>query len=213
MAERLSLVQRMEQARERTVAARAFRDIAAGSAAVAAPAPAEPGWLPAALPGQHLALMPGQMHFGAEVASLSTLLGSCVALTLWHPQRRLGGMCHFLLPSRQRRSDEAPDGRYGDEAVDAMVRLLRQAGTEPAAYECHLYGGADTLGGHNGSKFNIGERNIEKGWQLVDHHGFQLVGVDVGEDVPRSVRLTLASGEVQMRRCSGSAAAVQGSAP
>jgi hypothetical protein len=56
--------------------------------------------------------------------TLRTLLGSCVAITLWHPTRRIGGMCHFLLPERKRRTNEPPDGRYGDEAVAEMVKVL-----------------------------------------------------------------------------------------
>jgi chemotaxis protein CheD len=54
----------------------------------------------------------------------------------------------------------------------------------------HLYGGADTMSGSARLKFNIGERNIEQGWSLIDHYGFQLDGVDVGEDMPRMVALT-----------------------
>jgi chemotaxis protein CheD len=32
--------------------------------------------------------------------SIRTVLGSCVSITLWHPVKRVGGMCHFLLPTR-----------------------------------------------------------------------------------------------------------------
>jgi chemotaxis protein CheD len=155
--------------------------------------------------GEHIVLMPGQMHMGHQVASLRTLLGSCVAITLWHPARRIGGMCHFLLPSRPHRASDVPDGRYGDEAVDAMVQMLRRLGTQPADYVAHLYGGADTMASSGGVRLNIGERNIEQGWKLIDLHGFTLDGVDVGEDIPRVVTLTLATGQVLMKRGSGHA--------
>ncbi|GCL63645.1 chemotaxis protein CheD [Pseudaquabacterium pictum] len=177
-----------------------------------APAPAPPPvavtdghWQVRGTPGQNLVLMPGQMHLGQQVASLRTLLGSCVAITLWHPVRRIGGMCHFLLPQRQRRNGEPPDGRYGDEAVAEMVRALGALGTQPQEYVAHLYGGADTMSGVSAARFNIGERNIEQGWSLIDRYGFQLDGVDVGEDIPRTVSLTLATGVVTMRRGTGQA--------
>jgi chemotaxis protein CheD len=243
--DKLTLTERMEQARARTVAARhapqpappgghkaaaehrppghghaghhghghhghkaahgsAPRSAPAGSSAAVANA-----WQVQARPGDHLVLMPGQMHFGPHAASLRTLLGSCVAVTLWHPQKRIGGMCHFLLPSRPRRPDEAADGRYGDEAIDAMVAQLRLARTEPAEYHAHLYGGADTMPEGTNLKFNVGERNIEQGWGLIDRWGFQLQGVDVGEDVPRTVTLTLATGDVEMRRGIGKAPPLQ----
>jgi chemotaxis protein CheD len=145
------------------------------------------------------------MYFGAEASTIRTLLGSCVAITLWHPQKHIGGMCHFLLPTRTRKPDDSPDGRYGDEALQAMAELLARARTDPKDYHAHLYGGADTMPEGTNLKFSVGERNIEQGWSLIDRLGFQLQGVDVGEDVPRTVTLTLATGEVEMRRGMGKA--------
>ncbi|MBI5256284.1 MAG: chemotaxis protein CheD [Burkholderiales bacterium] len=151
-------------------------------------------------PGENLMLLPGQLHFGRHVAALRTLLGSCVAITLWHPQKRIGGMCHYLLPSRRRTPDQVLEGRFGDEAMELMVAALRRTGTQPQEYEAHLYGGADTMPDNAGAKFNIGERNIEAGWAMIDQYGFALQGVDVGDNVPRTVTLRLATGEVEMRR-------------
>jgi chemotaxis protein CheD len=145
------------------------------------------------------------MYFGGRAASIRTLLGSCLSITLWHPQKKVGGMCHFLLPSRQRKASDSLDGRYGDEAMEAMVEMLSLTGTKPPEYSAHLYGGADTMPEGGGLRFNVGERNIEQGWKLVDQYGFQLEGIDVGEDVPRTVTLTLASGEVDMKRGTGRA--------
>jgi chemotaxis protein CheD len=222
-----TLAERMQQAQQRTREARLARQ--GGAMTLPAPlqtTPEEPapaagriqglgprsrvqGWVEG-IADEQLALMPGEMHFGAQVASLRTLLGSCVAVTLWHPARRIGGMCHYLLPTRpQRTAVDAPDGRYGDEALDALVTQLRRAGTEPAEYQAHLYGGADTMPEGSPLRFNVGERNIEQGWSLLDRWGFQLQGVDVGEDVPRSVSLTLATGEVEMRRGNGRAPPLQ----
>lgn len=157
---------------------------------------APPG--PAAAPAL-INLLPGQWHFGAQ-GLLKTLLGSCVAITLWHPTRRVGGMCHFLLPSRTRRGSEPLDGRYGDEALELMVQKLRAMGTQPSDFHAHLYGGADTLPEGMNTKFNVGVRNIEQGWQMLDQYGFQLQGIDVGDDVPRTVTLKLPEGEVTMTR-------------
>jgi len=183
--------------------------ISAGTGPGAAPRPAtrspvraEPtiaGWR-SAQPGQALMLMPGELHFGGEVQSLKTLLGSCVALTLWHPKRRIGGMCHFLLPSRQRPPGAGTDGRFGEEAVAELVAQLERRGSRPQEFVAHLYGGADTMADEVGVKLNVGERNIERGWALVDQYGFTLDGVDVGDNVPRTVSLGLASGTVECRR-------------
>ncbi len=150
--------------------------------------------------GQALNLLAGQLYLGERATVVRTLLGSCVGITLWHPRRRIGGMCHYLLPERGRSPAAALDGRFGDEALEILVALLLRMGTRPAEYEAHLYGGADAIPDAAMVKLNIGERNIEQGWALIDHYGFQLRDVDVGDRVPRTVQLDLRNGEVQMRR-------------
>ena len=148
---------------------------------------------------QLINLMPGQWHFG-QAAMLRTLLGSCVAITLWHPLKRYGGMCHFLLPSRLARGQTPLDGRYGDEAVELLLQSIQRTGTKPCDYIAHLYGGADTMPDATNIKFNVGQRNIEQGWTLIDQNGFQLQDVDVGDNVPRTVSIDLGIGRVEVKR-------------
>lgn len=163
-------------------------------------------------PPQEIMLMPGELFFGEGVRDLHTLLGSCVAVTWWHPKRRIGGMCHYLLPSRQRPPGQPRDGKYGDEAIGMMFDATRRAGTQPQDYEVHLYGGADTMPDLERSMRYVGERNIETGFNLLDEYGFSLTGVDVGESVPRTVRINLLTGEVRMKRGQPARCAVKGKA-
>lgn len=153
-------------------------------------------------PGPTISLLPGQLHFGKGVV-LKTLLGSCVALTLWHPRLRIGGMCHFMLPQRPRTGLRELDGRYGDEAVLTLVHCIELAGAKSTEFVCNLYGGADTMPDAAQFKFNIGERNIQAGWQLADAFGFQLAEVDVGDNVPRKVTLDLNTGSAVVTRGAG----------
>jgi chemotaxis protein CheD len=150
--------------------------------------------------GEKVFLLPGQWYFGATGATVKTLLGSCIAVTLWHPRRYVGGMCHFLLPTRPRPADGSLDGRFGEEALELLVREIKKTGTKTQDYEVSLYGGADTMPDEVKVKFNIGERNVEKAWELIDRHGFQLQCVDVGGNEPRNVTIDLTNGQVAMRR-------------
>ncbi len=146
-------------------------------------------------------LMPGELFFGKNVPCLRTLLGSCVAITLWNPRMGIGGMCHFLLPSRTRPHNAPRDGKYGDEAIDMLVGAIKHAGSQPRDYEAHLYGGADTMPDLERAMRYVGESNIEMGWKLINEHSFQLKGVDVGGSIPRLVRMNLTNGHVEMSRC------------
>jgi chemotaxis protein CheD len=150
--------------------------------------------------GEKVFLLPGQWYFGATGATVKTLLGSCIAITLWHPKRGLGGMCHFLLPTRPRAPQGVLDGRFGDEALMLLASEIKRSGTKTQDYEVHLYGGADTMPDQAKVKFNIGERNVEKAWELIDHYGFQLQCVDVGGSEPRNVTIDLTNGQVVLKR-------------
>ena len=39
-------------------------------------------------------LQPGDIHFGGADTRIRTVLGTCVAISLWHPVRQIGGMSH-----------------------------------------------------------------------------------------------------------------------
>lgn len=153
--------------------------------------------------GEKVFLLPGQWYFGHSGATVKTLLGSCIAVTLWHPRRQMGGMCHFLLPNRGRKPDGHLDGRFGDEALALLAREIKHSGTHTQDYEVHLYGGADTMPDDAKIKFNIGERNVEQAWALIDQYGFQLQCIDVGGNEPRNVTIDLVNGQVVMKRGGG----------
>jgi|SRR4051794_11918282 chemotaxis protein CheD len=155
-------------------------------------------------------LEPGQFHFSTAELRIGTLLGSCVAITMWHPNRRIGGMCHYLLPNRgtgvppsdlsQRSGREALDGRYGDEAVEMFMRVIEQAGTFPEDYQAKLFGGGDQFPGHEASRaIAVHSRNVDAGLQLLAGYGLSVTAKHVGGSGPRQVVLDLSSGHVWVR--------------
>ena len=79
-------------------------------------------------------LHPGEYVMAGALCRITTLLGSCVAITLWHPARRVGAMSHFLLASRGPRKRNQLDGRYGDEALALMLEQLTRLNVP--AHEC-----------------------------------------------------------------------------
>ena len=74
-------------------------------------------------------LNPGEFYFGDRDVRIRTILGSCVSITLWHPKLLIGGMCHYMLPSRQGRETKRADGKYADEALGLLFEEIRRGGT------------------------------------------------------------------------------------
>ncbi|MDO8775427.1 MAG: chemotaxis protein CheD, partial [Burkholderiaceae bacterium] len=76
-------------------------------------------------------LQPGEVYFGGRDTRIRTLLGSCVAITMWHPGMLAGGMCHYMLPGAPTGRRGALDGRYADEAMELMLCEICNAYTSP----------------------------------------------------------------------------------
>lgn len=141
-------------------------------------------------------LNPGDFYFGGGETRISTLLGSCVSITLWHPRRRIGGMCHYMLTERVRPLNSALDGRYGSEAFELFLQQVEAAGTRPSEYQAKLFGGGNMFSGRPSGRMEIGSRNVEFGRQLLASRHIALIAEHVGGSGRRKLHFDLWSGEV-----------------
>ena len=141
-------------------------------------------------------LHPGDFHFAQAPGHIGTLLGSCVAITVWHPRHHFGGMCHILLPGRQRPAGSPPDGRYADEAVERFALELHIRRVTPDECQIKLFGGGRMFSGKATAGMNIGQRNIEATRRALDAHGFRVMTEHVGGTARRRLFFNLASGHV-----------------
>lgn len=143
-------------------------------------------------------LNPGDFHFGAAPLQMATLLGSCVTVTLWHPRRHIGGMCHILLPSRGGCPTGATlDGHYADEAFALFDRALFKHATQPREYQAKLFGGGDMFPNAN-TRTNLGEQNIVMARELLKQRNIPLLAEHAGGSGHRKLVFDLDTGEVQL---------------
>jgi chemotaxis protein CheD len=129
-------------------------------------------------------------------------LGSCIGLTLYDPNLRVGAMAHIMLPESGGRTDRP--GKYADTAVPLLVKELITLGCKNRSIVAKIAGGA-CMFEYFGTGLNIGERNAEKVRILLKERHIQLAAEDVGGKVGRSVTfLPGDSGRVLIRRADGS---------
>ena len=147
-------------------------------------------------------LQPGEIHFGGANTRIRTVLGSCVALSVWHPVKRLGGLSHCLLPSSGRRgATEDFDGHYVDEAVPWLMREMARCGTRAEDYEIKLFGGGNMFRRTGAANYaDIGRKNVEMTDLLLKSLGLSTHVRDVGGEVSRSLIFEVATGDVWVRR-------------
>jgi chemotaxis protein CheD len=137
----------------------------------------------------------GQVFFGEGHQRVSTLLGSCVAITLWHPQRHLGGMCHFMLPHRPGGSLTQPDGRYANEAFALLERSIASYSTRITEYEAKLFGGG-TMFPDLDDPIRISYDNIIAARRLLRARSVPLKSEHVGGTGHRRLHFDTWTGEV-----------------
>lgn len=152
-------------------------------------------------------LQPGDLFVGDEGFRIRTILGSCVSITLWHPVKRMGGMSHFLLPTRGAPvSEDQLDGRYGDEALHLIMRDLRQAGISPLACQAKVFGGGNMFPGHmTASAGLVGQRNGEAARQMLRSAGIQIVSESLFGSGHRQIIFDVRNGHVWSRQVKPSA--------
>ena len=143
-------------------------------------------------------LHPGEFHFGLAPGRVGTLLGSCVAVTVWCPRNHFGGMCHILLPARKRPPGSLPDPRYADEAIERFAYELRAKRVAPANCEVKLFGGGNMFAGTRAENMDVGRRNVDATRNALTAYGFKVVAEHVGGNHRRRLFLDLASGHVWM---------------
>ncbi len=129
-------------------------------------------------------------------------MGSCIAIVLWHPILRVGGMCHFVLPERHGAPEASPNGRYAVEAMALFQRGVRGVNTTMKEYHGMIYGGANVVASLAGSgeEDTIGMRNAGCAMELLQQHGVTVMVADVGETWARRISFDMSSGEVEVKR-------------
>jgi chemotaxis protein CheD len=146
-------------------------------------------------------LQPGELYFGNKDTRIRTLLGSCVAVTWWHPQRQIGAMCHYLLPNRpktQKNPSGKRDGRYAEEAFATLLDYISKERTQPSDYEVKIFGGGNML---MSAKITnaVGPRNVDYGKLWLANHGFTVRREHVAGDGHRNIIFDVESGDVWVR--------------
>jgi chemotaxis protein CheD len=123
-------------------------------------------------------------------ATLTTVLGSCVGLALYHPRLRCGGLAHIVLS----KSNGLPNnpGKFADTAIPAMLIELETVGALRSGIVAKIAGGACMFGA--GGPLQIGDANVEAVIQLLAAAGIRIIAREVGGNKGRKVSFDTESG-------------------
>ncbi len=136
---------------------------------------------------------------------VSTVLGSCISVTMFDRRNRVGGICHALLPRCHGRnvcSRECPEVfRYVDCSIERMLSIFSAQHTGPNDLEVKIFGGGSVIvAGQGVDHVAVGNQNIMAADEVFRRRGVSPVAVDVGGSLGRKVIFYTHTGEVYVKR-------------
>ena len=150
---------------------------------------------PAGIPSHYL--YPCMVFTHREEHLVSTVLGSCVAVCLRDPVMAMGGINHYMLALWN--GDGLPTPKYGNIAIEKLIRAMLTRGCTKERLEAKLFGGANVIASNPGA-LTVGERNVDLARDMLGREGIPIVAADVGGDLGRKIIYNTRSGVVLMSR-------------
>jgi len=144
-------------------------------------------------------LQPGEFYWGDADTRIRTILGSCVAVTIWHPKKQVGGMCHIILPQRceahKSQAMAEKSAKYADEAITLMMDETTKIKVRPRDCQVKVFGGSNMFPKlHINQKHNIGDRNLHAVLKHLADNDFQVSANHYGGEDSRYIIFDIWSG-------------------
>lgn len=159
----------------------------------------ETGEFTKASPYTELYLHPGQTYISEEPVQISMILGSCAGVCLYDRRQAIGGATHYMLP--QWEGPGSPSTRYGDVALDVLLKQFQIHGSNLKDLEAKVFGGAcmfQAFRAENGSEDHIGSRNINMAIQIFSRLGIVIAARDTGGENGRKIKMQSDTGSVAL---------------
>ncbi|MCX8123257.1 MAG: chemotaxis protein CheD [Spirochaetes bacterium] len=154
-------------------------------------------------------LYPGDCYVSNKDEYIGTLLGSCVAVCLYDPVNKVGGMNHFVLPGKvvQKHTkhkmtvddDEQKELlKYGTRAIENLIAQMEQYGQRKNIV-AKIFGGGKVLD-YQTTQYGICNMNVRIAKILLEMADIPIVSEDVGGTVARKVVFDVESGRVYCKQ-------------
>jgi chemotaxis protein CheD len=141
----------------------------------------------------------GDVATSTRPVVMHTLLGSCVAVCLYDPLLRAGGMNHILLPGG---CEDCTGTRFGVHAMELLINELMKRGGDRRRFLSKAFGGANVMNGLKTA--TIGDDNAKFVRKFLDAERIPLVGQRLGGTQAVHVYFTSDSGKAIVQSVDGS---------
>ena len=150
-------------------------------------------------------LKPGELLVTSEACEVITVLGSCVAVTMFNLRFRYAAICHGMLPGPIPMGSNPPQNaeryKYLSEAIPMMADKYRRLGVLAREVEVKMFGGGNVIGQFEDrdSARWIGSVNVEAAKVLLEAVSMSIKSGCVGGNLGRKILFNTNTGEVLHR--------------
>ena len=130
-------------------------------------------------------------------------LGSCIAVIIYDPTTKIGGMLHVLLPKAPPNCKSQE--KYADTGIRRLHAKVLEKGAVRSSLVAKLVGGAQMFTSLNIAIANIGKENITETRATLRILGVKIVAEDLEGNRGRSAVFDAATGKVTVRTAFGQA--------
>ena len=147
-------------------------------------------------------LKPGEMHLTREPAIVTTILGSCVSVTMYDAHTKIAAICHAVMPSSADAKKKAEGNKnifqYVDTSIEWMLDQFLHNGIKQRDIQVKLFGGAEMFIEHSKGRESIavGKRNIEVALRTLEMNRLKIKSWNIGGNRGRKLIFNTLTGDV-----------------
>lgn len=126
-------------------------------------------------------------------------LGSCIAVIIYDPVIKAGGMIHFMLPLSKTNPEKAKakPGMFADTGIPLLFKSMYELGCKKENMIVKITGGGKLY--EDNGVFEIGKRNYTVLRKLLWKNSVIITSEDIGGAKSRTARLFIDNGNVTVR--------------
>lgn len=141
-------------------------------------------------------LFPGHIFAHYEPHIVTTVLGSCISVTMCDAINRIGGINHYMMPLWN--GEGLPTPKFGNIAIRKLLEKMILLGADKKNIKAKIVGGSSMYGKSRGI-LDIGGRNIVVAEDCLTEEGIPVISSDIGGQRGRKVLFFTETGIIRVK--------------
>ncbi|MBF0430411.1 MAG: chemotaxis protein CheD [Fibrobacteria bacterium] len=143
-----------------------------------------------------LFIKPGHIIWTGDKNCFTAIVGFGMVVTVFDETQGLAGICHYLFPNQNSRASSV--SALSPLAIESLFSRFFDRGSTPNSLQVQMIGGACMPG--NLALIELSDKNIRKGYEILEKYNIQPTGFHVGGYYGRGVLMNTQSGKVRISK-------------